>query len=90
MKIPAQLRQLTGGQAEVNLDSAANVKEMIDKLRESYPDLGDRLVDESGQIRRFVNIYVGDEDVRFLDGVDTTLDEHSQVAILPAVAGGLL
>lgn len=88
VKIPAQLRNLTGGQSELNVDSASSVREMLDRIRESYPDLSERLVDESGQIRRFINIYVGDEDVRFLEGVDTSLDDASQVAILPAVAGG--
>ncbi len=88
MKIPAQLRALTGGRAEVHLDSASSVREMLDQIRESYPELSERLVDDSGQIRRFINIYVGDEDVRFLDGVDTSLEDKAQVAILPAVAGG--
>ena len=88
VKIPAQLRNLTAGQAELHLDSANSVREMLDRLRESYPELSERLVDDGGQIRRFINIYVGDEDVRFLDGVDTSLDDKAQVAILPAVAGG--
>lgn len=88
VKIPAQLRALTGGQAELNVDSASSVGQMLDQIRQSYPELSERIVDESGQIRRFINIYVGDEDVRFLDGLDTSLEGASQVAILPAVAGG--
>lgn len=87
VKIPAQLRTLTGGQAEVIVE-ASTVQEMLDKIGSAHPELSARLLDDKGEIRRFVNIYVGDEDVRFLDGLNTSLDAKSRVAILPAVAGG--
>lgn len=88
VKIPAQLRTLTGGQAEVMVEQAASVRDLLDKVGRLHPELNARLLDENGEIRRFVNIYVGDEDVRFLDGLNTSLDGQSQVSILPAVAGG--
>ncbi|MGQ0679594.1 MAG: ubiquitin-like small modifier protein 1 [Actinomycetota bacterium] len=87
VKIPAQLRSFTGGQAEVSVE-AASVQELLDKIGATHPELTVRLLDENGDIRRFVNIYVGDEDVRFLDGLQTLLDDKAQVSILPAVAGG--
>lgn len=88
VKIPAQLRTLTGGQSEVLIDGAATLKELLDKVAAAHPELTERLLDDAGEIRRFVNIYVGDEDVRFLDGLNTNLEGQSQVSILPAVAGG--
>lgn len=88
VKIPAQLRTLTGGQSEVIIDGAVTVKELLDKVGAAHPELTARLLDDNGEIRRFVNIYVGDEDVRFLDGLNTNLEGHTQVSILPAVAGG--
>lgn len=88
MKIPTQLRTLTGGQAELSVDDASNLRELLGKIGADHPDLADRLLDEGGEIRRFVNIYVGEEDVRFLDGLDTRLESGTLVSILPAVAGG--
>lgn len=88
VKIPAQLRTLTGGQSEVIVEEAATVQELLNKVGAAHPELTARLLDENGEIRRFVNIYVGDEDVRFLDGLNTDLQGQTQVSILPAVAGG--
>ena len=88
MKIPTQLRTLTGGQAELSVDGASNLGELLGKIRSDHPDLSERLLDENGEIRRFVNIYVGEEDVRFLDGLNTPLENGTLVSILPAVAGG--
>ncbi len=88
MKVPTQLRNLTGGQAELSVDGASDLRELLDKLKGDHPDLTDRLLDEKGEIRRFVNIYVGEEDVRFLEGLDTKLEGGNLVSILPAVAGG--
>ena len=88
MKIPTQLRTLTGGQAELSVEEAADVRELLGKIGAEHPDLTERLLDDNGEIRRFVNIYVGDEDVRFLDGLSTSLEGGAQVSILPAVAGG--
>lgn len=88
MKIPTQLRTLTGGQAELSVDDAADLRELLGKIKGEHPDLTDRLLDDNGEIRRFVNIYVGEEDVRFLEGLDTKLEGGNLVSILPAVAGG--
>lgn len=88
MKIPTQLRTLTGGQAELSVDGASDLRELLGKIKTEHPDLTERLLDENGEIRRFVNIYVGEEDVRFLDGLNTNLESGALVSILPAVAGG--
>lgn len=87
VRIPTPLRKLTGGADEVDVD-AGNVGEMIDNLEKGHPGLKERLCDEAGEIRRFVNIYVNDEDVRFLQGKDTALKDGDQVSIVPAIAGG--
>lgn len=88
VKIPTQLRQLTGGDAELSVDNASDVKDLLAQIKATHPALADRLLDDRGDIRRFVNIYVGDEDVRFLDGLATPLTSGTMVSILPAVAGG--
>ena len=88
MKIPTQLRTLTGGQAELNVEEASDVRELLGKIGAEHPELTERLLDDNGEIRRFVNIYVGEEDVRFLDGLNTSLKSGTLVSILPAVAGG--
>lgn len=87
IKIPTQLRTLTGGSSEVQA-SGATLAELIDDLESAHPGIKERLVDESGALRRFVNVYLGDEDVRFLDGIQTQVDEGGSVSIIPAVAGG--
>jgi sulfur-carrier protein len=88
VKIPTQMRSLTGGNKEIEVPGAGTVRELLDKVGAEYPELRERVVDEGGELRRFVNVYVGDEDVRFLDGLDTALDASPTVSILPAVAGG--
>ena len=87
IRIPAPLRKLTNDQELVTSD-AATLKDAIDGLEGQYPGLRERLCDEAGQIRRFVNIYVNGEDVRFLDNVNTKLTAKDEVSIVPAVAGG--
>ncbi len=87
VRIPTPLRKLTGGADEVSVE-AANVGELIEKLEAAHPGLKERLCDDAGEIRRFVNIYVNDEDVRFLEGKDTKLSDGDQVSIVPAIAGG--
>ena len=87
VKIPTQLRTLTGGSSEVQA-SGATLAELIEDLEGSHPGIKERLVDESGALRRFVNVYLGDEDVRFLDGIETQVAEGGSVSIIPAVAGG--
>lgn len=88
VKVPAQLREAVSGVSELEVDSADDLRGLISMLGASHPDLVERILDESGEIRRFVNIYVGDEDVRFLDGLATPLSPGEVVSILPAVAGG--
>ncbi len=87
VKIPTQLRSVTGGDAEIAVDGASTVKGVLDKLYESYDGLSERIA-EDGALRRFVNVYVGGEDIRFLDGLDTAVQDGDEVTILPAVAGG--
>jgi len=87
VRIPTPLRTVTKGAAEVTLD-ASNVREMLAALEAQFPGARERLCEESGEIRRFVNVFVGDEDIRFLQGLDTPLSEGTQVSIIPAVAGG--
>lgn len=86
VRIPTPLRTLTGGHDEVKAPGGT-VGEVIENLEKSYPGIKDRLLDEKG-VRRFVNIYVGDEDIRFLDGLKTELKGGESIAIIPAIAGG--
>ncbi len=85
--IPTALRQYTGGNASVSLE-ANDVGGLIRGLVELYPALGRHLLDEYGRLRSFVNLYVGDEDIRYLDGEATPLRDGDTVSIIPAIAGG--
>jgi molybdopterin synthase sulfur carrier subunit len=85
--IPTPLRNLTGNAAEVLLD-AANVGAMIDGLEAKHPGLKERLCDNTGKLRRFVNVYLNEEDIRFLQGEATALKDGDEVSIVPAIAGG--
>jgi len=87
VRIPTPLRKLTGGADEVSVE-AVTVGEMIDGLEAAHAGIKERLCDENGEIRRFVNVYVNDEDVRFLDGRGTVLKDGDEVSIVPAIAGG--
>jgi len=87
VRIPTQLRTLTGGVGEVQADGST-VGEVLKALDAAHPGMGERLFDDTGKLRRFVNIFVNDEDVRFLDGVETALTDGQTVSIVPAVAGG--
>jgi molybdopterin synthase sulfur carrier subunit len=87
VRIPTPLRQITKGNAEVQA-SAATVGQLVDDLERQYPGIRERLVDESGELRRFINVYVNEEDIRFLDGQTTALKDGDQVSIVPAIAGG--
>ncbi len=87
INIPTPLRKLTNNQAEVELE-AASVGELVENLEEAYAGIKEKLTDESGDIRRYVNIYINDEDIRFLDGKDTALSDGDVVSIVPAIAGG--
>jgi sulfur-carrier protein len=87
VRIPTTLRPLSGGQPEVKVDGST-LREVLDGLETAHPGFRDRLFDEEGQLRRFVNVFVADDDVRFLQGLDTPVPEGETVAIIPAVAGG--
>jgi molybdopterin synthase sulfur carrier subunit len=87
VRIPTQLRPLVGGSSEVALEGAT-VAQLFAALEAAHPGFGDRLFDESGRLRRFVNVFVAEEDIRFLDGVDTLVADGTTVSIVPAVAGG--
>ena len=87
VRIPTQLRSLAGGSSEVTAEGAT-VAEVLASLDTVHPGFRDRLFDESGKLRRFVNVIVADEDVRFLQGLDTKVSEGQTVSIVPAVAGG--
>ncbi len=86
VRIPTPLRTLTGGEASVSVDGAT-VGELIENLEKAHPGMRDRLLDEKG-VRRFVNVYVGDEDIRFLDGLETAVEDGTEISIVPAIAGG--
>jgi sulfur-carrier protein len=87
VKIPTQLRAATGGDAETSVEGET-VGAVLTALYDRYDGLRDRLAGEDGELRRFVNVYVGGEDIRFLDGLDTQVAAGGEITILPAVAGG--
>jgi MoaD family protein len=86
VRIPTPLRSLTGGAESVEI-SGGNVGAVIESLEANHPGMKDRLLDDKG-VRRFVNIYVGEEDIRFLEGLETELKDGDEVSIVPAIAGG--
>jgi molybdopterin synthase sulfur carrier subunit len=88
VRIPAQVRRLYGAQAVEQLQ-AARLCDVVDELERRYPGMGERLTEPDGNLRRWVNIFVNGEDVRYLDGLDTGLSEGSEVQIVPSVAGGV-
>ncbi len=88
VRIPPPLRKLTGEQDAVTADGSKTLAELIDALEGMHPGLKERICDETGELRRFVNIYVDGEDVRFMSGLATELKADTEVSIVPAVAGG--
>jgi sulfur-carrier protein len=86
VRIPTPLRTLTQGSETVSIEGKT-VRTLIDNLEAAHPGMKDRLVDDKG-VRRFVNLYVGEEDIRFLDGLDTELKDGDELSIVPAIAGG--
>jgi len=87
VKIPTQLRAAAGGETEAVLDGAT-VQEVLDGLFARFDELRLRISDEDGSLRRFVNVYLAGEDIRFLDGLQTPVSDGAELTILPAVAGG--
>lgn len=89
VRIPTILRTYTGGAAEVSLDEpGVTLGSAIEALESTAPGIRARILDDAGALRRFVNVYVDDEDVRFTDGLNTPVQESSSIAVIPAVAGG--
>ena len=87
VRIPTPLRRLTDGQDKVDVDSNT-LGGVIDAMNEQYPGIRERICDDQGQLRNFVNVYVNGEDVRFLQGLDTPTTAGDEVSVVPAVAGG--
>jgi sulfur-carrier protein len=87
VRVPTILRTYTKGESEVTADGTT-LSEVLDSLDADYPGIKARVVDEQGKLRRFVNVYVGNEDVRFAEGLETKTPEGTQVSVIPAVAGG--
>jgi sulfur-carrier protein len=88
LRVPTILRPLTGGASEVSVDGAATLSELIEKVDAEHPGIRGRVLDDDGKLRRFVNVYVGEDDVRFADGLQTPIPDGTTVSIIPAVAGG--
>ena len=87
VRIPTILRTFTSGAGEVTAEGAT-LREVLDDLESSHPGIRDRILDETGALRRFVNVYVGDDDVRFIGGPDAEIADGARISIIPAVAGG--
>jgi sulfur-carrier protein len=87
VRVPTTLRTLTGGESEVAVEGET-LAEVIEALEAAHPGFKERLLDDEGQLRRFVNVFVADDDVRFLEGLDTKVPDGETVSIIPAVAGG--
>jgi molybdopterin converting factor small subunit len=88
VRVPTILRSLTGGASEVSVDGAGTLQELLDSLDAEHPGIRGRVLDDEGKLRRFVNVYVGEEDVRFAGGLQTPTPDGATVSIIPAVAGG--
>jgi len=87
VRIPTILRTYTGGESEVTAEGTT-LSEVLDDLEASYEGIRGRILDDKGELRRFVNVYVGNDDVRFLDNLDTPTPDGAQISVIPAVAGG--
>ena len=87
VRIPTILRTYTGGESEVTA-AGSNLSEVLDDLDANYAGIKGRIIDDNGELRRFVNVYVGNDDVRFLDNLETPTPDGAQISVIPAVAGG--
>lgn len=87
--VPTPLRNLTAQKDTVEVEAPGSVTGLVESLEQQYPGMGNRLRGDDGSLRRFINIYVNDEDIRFLQGADTPLKDGDQVSIVPAIAGGV-
>jgi len=88
VRVPTPLRKYTQGVDEVNAQGS-NVKSLVEDLEKNYPGIKERICDESGKVRRFVNVYVNGDDIRFLQNLDTSIKEGDNISIVPAIAGGV-
>ncbi|HJP19204.1 MAG: MoaD/ThiS family protein [Nitrospinota bacterium] len=88
VRIPSPLLKLTNNQGEVSAEGNS-VKEIFDDLEKNYPGIKERVYDEEGQLRRFINIYINEEDIRFVDGESSSVKNGDEISIIPAIAGGL-
>lgn len=87
VRVPTPLRKFTNGADEVN-GQGNSMKALVEDLEKNYPGIKDRICDESGKVRRFVNVYVNGDDIRFLQNLETSLKEGDNISIVPAIAGG--
>jgi molybdopterin synthase sulfur carrier subunit len=87
VRIPTPLRKITGGNDEVTAEGK-NIAEIIDDLEKNYPGLKERICEADGTLRRFVNLYLNDEDIRFMNNLETEISESDELSIIPAIAGG--
>lgn len=85
--IPPALRKYTQGNEEVSVDGG-NVRDLLGNLESSYPGIGERILDDKGAVRRFVNVFVADEDIRFMENLETPVKDADEISIVPAIAGG--
>lgn len=85
--VPTPLRRFTGGQAKI-VESAATVGELIEKLDSQYPGFSGKMLDGDGSVKRFINVFRNDDEIRTLDGLETAISEDDKVSIVPAMAGG--
>jgi len=88
VRIPTPLRKLTKEKDIVELNGASDIGDLIESLEKNYPGIKERLVDEKGEVRRFINVFINDEDIRFLENKKTSLKDGDEVSIVPAIAGG--
>lgn len=87
IRVPTPLQKLTNNQGEIQADGA-NVKEVLADLERQFPGIKERIYDENGKLRRFINFYVNNEDIRFLQGEETALKDGDELSVVPAIAGG--
>jgi molybdopterin synthase sulfur carrier subunit len=88
VRVPTPLRKFTNGQDEVSAQGSS-VRALVDDLEKNFPGIKERICDEAGKVRRFVNVYVNGDDIRFLQNLETSLKEGDSISIVPAIAGGL-
>ena len=89
VKIPTPLRKLTNNETSVDADGTT-VEQIVESLESTYPGMRERLIDDNGDLRHFVNIYLNGEDIRYIDGLKSSVSDNDELSIVPAVAGGLI